>query len=282
MKKYLKWKWSVHGLGLFMAIGFLIGSSALVPGELSKSMWGESSEDSTDSVLSDCSTFSTRSVDLIRMDSHFSGTSRSVVFNPDSARNAGFSEESILLAIDMASYSDAISKLNDGDDQPTKTSLVDWFFSCASSKLDSAAASEDETSDPVQILSQCTDSGYPEAACVCGNSDYPQPNRADNPPAVENGPNPNQALLDLHFARVYWPYAQSETTEYRKHVTYQSNYCGSNTFRQHAWVVDSDTYKIQRYSGWTPPGEPNPEVHLGGPWPYWVWPAYVLWWHNEF
>ena len=32
--KAFRWKWSVHGVGLAMAIGFLIGSSALVPGGL--------------------------------------------------------------------------------------------------------------------------------------------------------------------------------------------------------------------------------------------------------
>ena len=37
MLKVFKFKWSVHGLGLVMAIAFLIGASALMPGGLLQS-----------------------------------------------------------------------------------------------------------------------------------------------------------------------------------------------------------------------------------------------------
>ena|GEM_PF-5078195 len=56
--------------------------------------------------------------------------------------------------------------------------------------------------------------------------------------------------------------------------------CGYGTFRDHALKMDNTTLKEQNYDGWSPRGEPNPELYASGPWPYTVWPAYVYWWHS--
>jgi hypothetical protein len=56
--------------------------------------------------------------------------------------------------------------------------------------------------------------------------------------------------------------------------------CGWHTFRDNAVPLDYYTLREQNYSGWSPRGEPNPEVYVSGPWPYSTWPAYVFWWHQ--
>lgn len=261
-----------------MAIGFLIGSSALVPSGLSERFTSSlSGEVEPSGFMDNCDAFSNMAVTTMsKMNSHYSGTSKSVSFDAGSARNAGFSEDEITLASKLAEYSDAIARLNKDDEVPSKSAEVSWFFNCAS-----AALNEASQSDSTEVMTACEDTFWSQAACTCGNVDYPKPDRSDNPPHEVDHSDPNQALLDLQFVRVYYPFAQWQTTEYRKNRTYQSNLCGNNTFRQHAWIHDSDTYRMQRYNGWTPPGEPNPEVHLANFWPYWTWPAYVLWWHNR-
>ena len=282
MKKYLKWKWSVHGLGLFMALGFLIGSSALVPRSVSEKFTEVLSSNSTSDLtelMSDCSNYSRMSAKMTQMNSHFSGTSRSVNFNPESARNAGYAEDEISMAAALAVYSDAIAKLNRDDALPVKSELANWFYSCATSAI--GQTSNEDDADSVGTLSACTDAGHSEASCICGNTSYPQPSSSDGHNWVDVE-NPEQALQGLGYHRVYPPYARPGHIEYAKFVTYQSNHCGNNTFRKHAEVVDDDTYKLQDYVEFHTLGEPNPEVFSSGPWPYWTWPGYVLWWHLTY
>lgn len=65
--------------------------------------------------------------------------------------------------------------------------------------------------------------------------------------------------------------------------TYDWWWCGFETFRDHAYIdPNGTTIHEQKYEGWTPPGEPNPEVWRSGPWPYATWPAYVRWWHSRY
>lgn len=56
--------------------------------------------------------------------------------------------------------------------------------------------------------------------------------------------------------------------------------CGFDTYRDHANIILPTTILEQLYVGYTPPGEPNPEIYRSGPWPYATWPAYVYWWHE--
>lgn len=61
--------------------------------------------------------------------------------------------------------------------------------------------------------------------------------------------------------------------------TWNPALCGFGTYRDHAYPSSASALKEQNYAGWTPRGEPNPEVYRTGPWPYSDWPAYVYWWH---
>jgi hypothetical protein len=61
--------------------------------------------------------------------------------------------------------------------------------------------------------------------------------------------------------------------------TYSPVLCGLKTYRDHAYITSGGYFREQTYAGWTPRGEPNPEVWRSGPWPYATWPAYVRWWH---
>ena len=65
--------------------------------------------------------------------------------------------------------------------------------------------------------------------------------------------------------------------DYTSSTYYESSYglCSSPKFRWHGVNdLESDTHRIQN-------PEPNPEVHNYG-WPYFHWPIYVLWWHNNY
>src|SRR6185295_1398442 len=87
--------------------------------------------------------------------------------------------------------------------------------------------------------------------------------------------NPTQTLLNLG----YHPPSGDVGQGWTRPVTYKSWLCGWNTFRDHGYPK-STSVREQRYKWFTPPGEPNPEVWISGPWPYPTWPGYVWWWHT--
>lgn len=281
MLKDFKFKWSVHGVGLAMAIGFLIGSSALVPGELSKRMFGQ--EDSV--VNTDCSAFASRALDLANMDTFFSGGSGSPIgFDAESARAAGYSEESVSLASDIAVYADTYARSNRGDDLPEKTSRIEWLFNCGKEQVASVAEAMTEAAeeDDVSVLSACTDAGYQPHMCTCGVIGYPQPHGGSGWSTLTSHDNPHQYLLGEGYHEIFFPYSgqtDPNVRDYTRPRTWNSSTCGNNTYRDHGKVVTNSHYKEQVYFGWSPNGEPNPEVFISGPWPYVAWPAYVLWWH---
>ena len=133
--------------------------------------------------------------------------------------------------------------------------------------------------DTAEVFSSCMEELNNQAACTCGIWGYPKPSSAANWSDIMQKPSAHDYLLGEGFHRTYWPFAaSSDTHEYTKPHSYQSHLCGNGTFRDHALVDNITDYRIQLYTGWTPPGEPNPEVHETGPWPYIFWPAYVLWW----
>ena len=91
--------------------------------------------------------------------------------------------------------------------------------------------------------------------------------------------NPRATLRAAGYHYTPPPFARYKNKDYTRPQTYQPSLCGRKTFRDHAIIEGAGRYRTQEYTGWTPPGEPNPEVHRSGPWPYLTWPAYVAWWH---
>ena len=95
--------------------------------------------------------------------------------------------------------------------------------------------------------------------------------------------NPRATLRAAGYHYTPPPFAGIRNTHFTRPQTYQPSLCGRKTFRDHAIIRDDDNndiYQTQEYTGWIPPGEPNPEIHRSGPWPYLEWPAYVAWWHQ--
>ena len=116
-----------------------------------------------------------------------------------------------------------------------------------------------------------------DAACSCGHWLFPRPTRA----APWKDKSSSNAVNTLKS----WGYHQTAGYAgggWTRDQTYYESRCGKNTFRDHAIVQSSKKFREQNYSGYTPRGEPNPEVLRTGPWPYAAWPAYVEWWHDTY
>ena len=136
----------------------------------------------------------------------------------------------------------------------------------------------------------------------CGWFDRPNPRRAN--PSVR-GPLQGAATTGYAAAQLAreWGYSQGfHNTPGRagggmtRPQTFSPFFCGSRTFRDHAFpdLIQERTcfgpggtepcewrarLYVQDYTS-APYGEPNPEVWRSGPWPYPEWPAYVSWWHR--
>ena len=111
---------------------------------------------------------------------------------------------------------------------------------------------------------------------ACGWYTNPKPARAADRVCFTGVLDPKAELL----AKGYHHSGFFMENDWTRSQTWWAWPCGLWTFRDHGTIIDGTTYKEQRYVGWSPPGEPNPEVYLSGPWPYWDWPAYVYWWHE--
>ena len=80
----------------------------------------------------DCSSFRERSVEVSQMDELFmSRNEDKILFDENGAREHGFPEKSIVLARELAALSEAWLNTRAGDDLPTITAHVQWFFDCA-------------------------------------------------------------------------------------------------------------------------------------------------------
>jgi len=104
----------------------------------------------------------------------------------------------------------------------------------------------------------------------CGYFPNPKPNRTVTNPAA--------TLQSWGYHRDPINDLQPRSGWTRPH-TYDWSVCGWDTFRDQAGIFGNQIAE-QKYAGWTPPGEPNPEVWRSGPWPYAEWPVYVWWWHQ--
>ena len=113
----------------------------------------------------------------------------------------------------------------------------------------------------------------------CGSYSNPLPNRAQtHVPFTSNDPAATLQSWGYHDD----PLAIRIGAGWTRAHTYQWWICGWDTFRDNANPTGPTTFWEQNYSGWTPPGEPNPEFWRSGPWPYLEWPIYVNWWHATY
>jgi hypothetical protein len=137
-----------------------------------------------------------------------------------------------------------------------------------------AATAREQTSEGMEVSGWCNAS-LTDAACTCGHWLYPRPTTSA-PWRSYTSSNPSSTLTS-------WGYHETPSWAgggWTRSQTYYPSRCGNSTFRDHAYIASPTTFSEQNYSGFTPRGEPNPEVWASGPWPYPVWPSYVQWWHD--
>lgn len=230
-------------------------------------------------------TFAELTTDLAAMNNFYGGGldgNEPVTFDVKAAQEAGFREESILLAADLATFSNQIVQTQKeaaasegngvgvdefGEITTAGYPRVEAFYQLATTSQATAPAVE-----APNLL--CSLSRH----CTCGWYPWPRPSRSADrlTDEAENAENPLRARgyhpPPPHLGRLGWTRPQ----------TYKWYMCGWSTFRDNAWPLSSKRFWEQNYSEWTPNGEPNPEVWRSGPWPYHTWPAYVFWWHQIY
>jgi hypothetical protein len=121
----------------------------------------------------------------------------------------------------------------------------------------------------------------------CGYSNNPKPTRSA-PKSASWHSNPQQTLFNWGYHRTanYATGREYGIYDYTRNITWNSWLCKFNSFRDHAgidkdqWGNKSNTLREQKYWGYTPNGECNPEIH-SYIWPYPEWPAYCKWWHDR-
>jgi hypothetical protein len=205
-----------------------------------------------------------------------------VTFDAITAGKQGFTPEGIALAEEMKAFSNDVLIASRDAEKDTSASiardldLVVKKYPSVSAYFQ-AATEYNATVDGKQIL-------MPESQPTtiigrmqhCGWFLNPRPSRSADWRTYKR-PNPAATLSALGYHETPrnifgggWTRPQS----------WHPVVCGWNTYRDHAVIESARQFREQSYSGWTPRGEPNPEVWRSGPWPYPTWPTYVYWWHR--
>jgi len=227
--------------------------------------------------------FETLAQDLVYM--HFlfkGGDGIPVVFDSGTARAQGYSEQSIRLAEELTAYTNDLTRAAMKSKNPREASVaklnvetrqysrMTTFFAQATKRNEASISKEKGPS-----ISAYGIIGIAEYEC--GSFLRPLPNRSATP-KEHYSKDPAKTLTSWGYHRTP-NYAGGGWTRPR---TYKWWVCGWNTFRDDAWTLirKPNFIQEQNYSGWTPNGEPNPEVWRSGPWPYATWPAYVAVWHK--
>lgn len=213
-----------------------------------------------------------------------------LVFDHEKARGAGFGEDLIDLTNQIVQFQNDILIVMGGsttsgtsaEDALSEYPLLDEYMDAATRHANSPRAAQ--LSDEVRGLSI--------EKCVCGTVGFPRPASAVDRQyhIFDKEEDAYRFLLEQNFhdtpdieflANAGWTRRQ----------TWQSEYCGFDTYRDEAVPYASPTYHgkwtvaVQDYSGITPRGEPNPEVWIHGGtqnWPYMSWIQYVIWWHDTY
>ena len=121
----------------------------------------------------------------------------------------------------------------------------------------------------------------------CGYYNNPRPKTSAPKPSSWHH-DPEKTLTDWGYHRTakYATGREYGIYDYTRNITYNSRYCKNNSFRDHAGIDGdgrggkSNILREQKYWGYTPNGECNPEIH-SYTWPYPEWPAYCKWWHDR-
>jgi hypothetical protein len=234
--------------------------------------------------------FETSSMDLMRMDKFFSGgNGKPVIFDAQAASAAGFSSESISLAQEMARFTNDLmatskSDASKSDAMNIPSAQVESKYPRLGAFFNSASASAKQQSSSKDVAAPDKDGMSPNFGdnfatyYYCGSFVWPRPSSAA-PWKTYNSSNPAATLRS-------WGYHETPSSAgggWTRDQTYSWSLCGFNTYRDQALINSGNkSFREQNYAGYTPRGEPNPELWRVGPWPYVTWPAYAYWWHRTY
>ncbi len=197
------------------------------------------------------------------------GGLKPVVFDIDGARKAGFDSEIIELAEQLASATNALlensaSFANNLEEVDISLVPLDLEQFPALNNYFEKATEFNRKNQLLKDLIPTDEFTIETAYSKCGFYTNPLPSRAAPWRTFYNISNPDSTLRS-------WGYHGTLNLVgggYTRAQTYSWFYCGFGTFRDHAYIYQGNKIKEQNYSGWTPRGEPNPEVYASGPWPY--------------
>ncbi len=206
-----------------------------------------------------------------RKNAHFGnilGKGELVAFDSQAARKEGFSEKSIAIAEQLADFTnELLNPISAQQHSILLASNIQNRYPALAAYFARATTVARQASQQPQVISRV----------VCGWYTNPRPSQAA-PWREWDRDNPDQTLKS-------WGYHSTPNLAgggYTRAQTWSWWNCGFGTYRDHAYVLGSRTIREQNYDGWSPRGEPNPEVYASGPWPYADWPAYVYWWHRTY
>lgn len=248
----------------------------------------------SNSVLAEEIPFTDISSELAQMQNLFTGNySDGVIFDINLAKSQGYSKKAIKISLEMSILTnklisieknkqlDLLEKKNSTKDmllQNRKTSNVNllnypeltWFMG----NLKKQHSKKSKTA----ISEQITTLGLFDATEICGSFWNPKPTQAADWEIT-----PITSLNHAKSILYVSGYIDAENGPgWSRPRSYQSWICNEGSFRDHATVNNANTkLYIQDYAGFTPRGEPNPDISTYL-WPYAAWPSYVFWWHANY
>lgn len=199
---------------------------------------------------------------------------RTVMFDQSKARTQGVDGSSINLAIELVGFTNEVVR-------QSKQS-GDFAIKSAPSSLEAFPLVADfftkvaayDTSKQFKIQGWWEELGQG----ICGYWGNWKPTRAADYKWYLNVSNPAEILRSWGYHIT--PGDRTTGGGWTRDQQYNSWICGVNAFRDQGYVYDTTTFWEQNYEGMTPRGEPNVEVWRVFPWPYPLWPAYVIAWHT--
>jgi hypothetical protein len=222
------------------------------------------------------SRFERLSLEVAQMqaDGLVTGDASGVVFDERAARKARYSPAGIRLVRDLVAFTNEIlasegvaaAEAKERPARPQPSRVVASYFDQAEAY--EGAGIEPEVS-AASIVSEA----------VCGSWWNPLPRSAATWVTFSNLRDPAATLRSWGYHQTAGYASNYSGSDWTRPQTYKPWACGFNSFRDHALISGKNSLREQKYWGWSPNGEPNPEVHTYV-WPYPLWPAYVRWWHD--
>jgi hypothetical protein len=201
------------------------------------------------------------------------GIVKSVSFDEGKAKRDGVSQDGTVLGKELTDFTNELIQLGSNmfSIDINKYPHVNTFFSEATNEAKRNKLSSLDFSFIAQAVAA-------DARSTCGYYNNPKPNRAQTYRFWGPYSDPQAVARSWGY---HAPPAGMGSLGWTRARTWNSSVCSTNSYRDEAVPQTNGELAEQNYAGWTPNGEPNPEIWSYG-WPYSDWGAYVYWWHRTF